>query len=285
LRCFSRRDRKRRGPIAFDLLVGGIAVSLAVVALPARAADSVAEKPLASNDPWIISIGGMATVSPRWDGSSRYGLGGMPSISFRRASERESFSAPDDNFDITFFTGKRFAIGPVASLRSGRSSEGGRLNGLDTYPWTVEVGAFAEFWPIEDQLRLRGELRHGLRNNDGFSADLMADYVQNYGALTLSGGPRLVLADDKVMGIKYGVSPEAAIRNGTVAAYDPKGGIASVCLSVAQSYVWSKEWTTTLYERFDYLVGDAANSPIVKDLGSRNQFTFGIGATYSFTVD
>ncbi|WP_326893320.1 MipA/OmpV family protein [Mesorhizobium sp.] len=251
----------------------------------AQAADSLGEKPIASNDPWIISVGGMMTVSPKWDGSSRYSLGGMPSISFRRASEPETFSAPDDNFDITFFTGKRFAIGPVASLRPGRSSEGGRLEGLDSYPWTVEAGVFAEFWPIEDQLRLRGELRHGLRSNDGFSADLGADYVQNYGQLTLSGGPRMVLADDHVMNLKYGISPEAALRNGTVAAFDPKGGIVSVGLSAAQSYVWSKEWTTTLYQRFDYMVGDAADSPIVKDLGSRNQFTFGVGATYSFTAE
>lgn len=262
----------------------GVAVSVASLD-SARAADSLDEKPIASNDPWIVSVGGMMTVSPKWDGSSRYGLGGMPSISFRRASEPETFSAPDDNFDITFFTGKRFAIGPVASLRPGRSSEGGRLEGLDTYPWTVEAGVFAEFWPIEDQLRLRGELRHGLRSNDGFSADIMADYVQNYGQLTLSGGPRLVLADDHVMDLKYGVSPEAALRNGTLAAFDPKGGVVSVGLSAAQSYVWSKEWTTTLYQRFDYMVGDAADSPIVKDLGSRNQFTFGVGATYSFTVE
>lgn len=251
----------------------------------ARAAENLDEKPIASNDPWIISVGGMMTVSPKWDGSSRYGLSGMPSISFRRSSEPETFSAPDDNFDITFFTGKHFAIGPVASLRPGRSNEGGRLEGFDTYPWTVEAGVFAEFWPIEDRLRLRGELRHGLRSNDGFSADIMVDYVQNYGQLTLSGGPRLVLADDNVMNVKYGVSPEAAIRNGSVAAFDPKGGIASVGLSAAQSYIWSKEWTTTLYQRFDYMVGDAADSPIVKDLGSRNQFTFGVGATYSFTAE
>ncbi|WP_260855531.1 hypothetical protein [Mesorhizobium amorphae] len=100
----------------------------------AQAADSLGEKPIASNDPWIISVGGMMTVSPKWDGSSRYSLGGMPSISFRRASEPETFSAPDDNFDITFFTGKRFAIGPVASLRPGRSSEGGRLEGSTAIP-------------------------------------------------------------------------------------------------------------------------------------------------------
>ena len=282
LRCFFRSGRRQSGLFVSALLAAGVS---AAALNPAQAADDLAEKPIASNDPWIISVGGMMTVGPKWDGSSRYGISGMPSISFRRASEPETFSAPDDNFDITFFTGKRFAIGPVASLRPGRSSEGGRLEGLDTYPWTVEAGVFAEFWPIEDQLRLRGELRHGLRSHDGFSADLGADFVQNYGQLTLSGGPRFVLADDHVMNLKYGVSPEAALRNGSVAAFDPKGGLVSVGLSAAQSYVWSKEWTTTLYQRFDYMVGDAADSPIVKDLGSRNQFTFGVGATYSFTAE
>lgn len=284
---FALHRSLKRNPFPTGVLaaIAGL-LAASVFNLPLLAAD-IAEKQPASTatDPWIVSIGAMGTWGPRWDGASTSGPGGMPSFSFRRASEPEEFSAPDDNFDFTLFSNGRLRIGPVAALRSGRFEQGSGLAGIRNYPWTLEAGAFVEFWPIEQRLRLRAELRHGVRDNDGFVADLMADFVQPIGRLTLSGGPRLALADARVMGIKFGVSPVAALRNGTLPAYDPNGGVVSVGMAAAQSYTWSEEWTTTAYQRYDYLVGEAAHSPIVRRAGSRSQFTLGLGATYSFKVD
>ncbi len=50
-----------------------------------------------------------------------------------------------------------------------------------------------------------------------------------------------------------------------------------------QSCAWLKEWTTTLYQRFDYM--GKRHRQQLDCLGSRNQFTFGVGATYSFTTE
>jgi outer membrane protein len=38
------------------------------------------------------------------------------------------------------------------------------------------------------------------------------------------------------------------------------------------------------YARFERLVGDAAKSPIIRELGSRNQLSGGIGLNYTFTI-
>jgi MipA family protein len=84
------------------------------------------------------------------------------------------------------------------------------------------------------------------------------------------------------MNLVYGVSEAAAERNPYVTPFRADGGISSVGLSTAVSYDWTDAWRTTLYQRYDRLVDDAANSPITHQLGSHNQFTFGIGFDYSF---
>ena len=235
---------------------------------------------------WIVTVGAMATYGPEYDGSDKMSLGGMPSLSWRRAGEAPVFTAPDDSFGLTLYKTQAFRFGLAGSLRVGRSdSDDERLEGLDNYSWTVEGGVFAEYWPIANLLRTRVEVRHGFDDNDGFVADLGADLVGRYGRFTLSAGPRLSLADSNVMDLKYGVSPEAAARNGQVSAFSAGGGIESVGVSGAVSYALTDTVTTTLYGRYDRLMGDAADSPITKEFGSADQFTVGIGLTYSFNVN
>jgi outer membrane protein len=38
------------------------------------------------------------------------------------------------------------------------------------------------------------------------------------------------------------------------------------------------------YARYERLVGDAAKSPIVRDLGTRNQLSGGLGVSYTFIM-
>jgi len=65
-------------------------------------------------------------------------------------------------------------------------------------------------------------------------------------------------------------------------AYRAEGGAKSIGLAGAVSYEWSKQWTTTVYARYNRLVGSASQSPLVAALGSRNQFTLGAIVAYSF---
>jgi MltA-interacting protein MipA len=40
-----------------------------------------------------------------------------------------------------------------------------------------------------------------------------------------------------------------------------------------------------VFDRFDRLVGDAARSPVTRRFGTADQFTAGVGVTYSFRTD
>ena len=43
-------------------------------------------------------------------------------------------------------------------------------------------------------------------------------------------------------------------------------------------------WGMFGFARYERLVGDAARSPIVREFGSRNQLSAGIGLNYTFTI-
>ena len=257
-----------------------------MAASTARAADTTdLTSPVPASE-WIVTLGGSIALSPRYDGAPRYSVWGMPSISVRRADEAEGFSAPDDGLDFALISGERYAIGPVFTLRGGRyRSSNHDLNGLRDVPWTIESGVFAEYWPIKDRLRMRIEVRHGFRGRaDGFVGDLSVDWVERIGDFTISGGPRASLADSDYMDANFGVLPTEAALNRRVWAYDPGPGLKAVGFETAVAYRWSPTVSTTAFARYDRLVRDAAASPVVTRLGSRNQVTVGTEFTYSFAV-
>lgn len=253
-------------------------------AAPARAADPAV--PYLASEPasgWIVTLGGSAEFGPSYDGARKAGFSGMPSLSWRRAGEDAGFSAPDDGLDYALYETKRFSFGPVASFRAGRySGSDRRLFGLRDVPWTIEAGAFAEFWPIEERLRTRVEIRQGFHGHHGVVADLSADWVERFGAFTLSGGPRLSLGSTAFMRRNFGVTPGEALLNGWVSPFKAKGGARSAGVGAALDYQWSPVWTTGVYAKYERLLDSAGDSSIVRVLGQRDQATFGIRASYSF---
>jgi outer membrane protein len=235
---------------------------------------------------WIMSLGGTVAYGPKYPGAERYGFLGSPSISFRRPEDRIEFGAPEDSLGYALLDTPQLKFGPVANLRSGRyAGMDHRRRGLDRDPWALEAGAFVDVWPVPDVLRTRVEVRHGLREHDGLAVGLSADWVSKVDRFTLSMGPRLGVMDAGLAQLQFGVSPVASARNGLFSPYQARGGVQFVGLGAALSYDWSDQWRTTVFDRFDRLVGDAARSPITRRLGAADQFTAGVGVTYSFRTN
>ncbi|MGX1786425.1 MipA/OmpV family protein [Bosea sp. NPDC055332] len=284
----ARPEHLRFGLRRRPAVVAGV-IALTVLASGAALANDDDDK-RAVTDPtpakgWIITLGGSFEVGPKYDGSNSAGPSFMPSISWRRAGEPAGFSAPDDGLDFALYETDRFSVGVVGSYRAGRySGSNARLFGLRDVPWSIEAGAFAEYWLVPERLRTRIEVRQGFNGHHGVVADLSADWVERLGSFTFAVGPRLSLGSASFMRRQFGVLPYEATLNGTVAAYRPGGGAKSVGLASSVEYAWSPSFSTTLFARYDRLVGDAAKSPLVDTIGQRNQFSVGIGASYSFHV-
>jgi outer membrane scaffolding protein for murein synthesis (MipA/OmpV family) len=234
---------------------------------------------------WVVTLKGNAIFSPDYLGAKDYTLTPFPSLGIRRAGTPAAFAAPDDGIGIALLENQWFRFGPVARYRPGRYlDDDAKLFGLDKVPWTVEAGVFAEVWPTPN-LRGRVEVRHGFREDDGWVGDIAADLVLPYGNWTFSAGPRFAFGADTFMRTNFGVTPEEAALNPFIAApYKPSAGLFGAGVAAAATYQWNQNWSTTVQASWTRLVQDAAKSPIVKTLGSRDQFVVGLTAAYSFYV-
>jgi outer membrane protein len=77
------------------------------------------------------------------------------------------------------------------------------------------------------------------------------------------------------------VTQAESVRTG-LAAYRPGGGIQAVGATAGFIKQLDKRWGIYSYAKYDRLVGDAADSPVVRVHGSRDQFSGGLALTYTF---
>jgi outer membrane protein len=148
---------------------------------------------------------------------------------------------------------------------------------------TVEVGGFVQYQASES-IRLRGDLRKGIGGHDGLVGSFGADYVWRDGdKYVLSIGPRVLASDGRFQRAYFGVDNAAALATG-LPAYRPDGGVYAVAATSGLSYQFDSRFGLFGYARYERLVGDAADSPIIREYGSRNQLAGGLGLNYTFIV-
>ncbi|MPZ36458.1 MAG: MipA/OmpV family protein [Rhizobiales bacterium] len=233
---------------------------------------------------WTVTVGVEGKGIPAFEGASQYVIDPVPVFSLRRSDKTARFRSPRDGASIALINAGGFYFGPVGKFRQGRDeSESEELRGLGDVDWTLEVGLFAEYWP-SDWLRGRVEVRRGFHGHEGIVADFSADFVVPVmERWTISGGPRLTLADTDATAPYFGINAAQSAASG-LPAFDAKGGIYSVGAGLQARYQWSQQWAARSYVEYSRLMGDAGSSPLVTERGSANQVTFGLGVTYSFDI-
>ena len=261
--------------------VRGLAAAAICAGIMVAAPGPVRADSLFSGD-WSLSLGAAVFTAPDYEGGRRYLLRAAPIISLGRQGTITKFSSRNDNISLAFIDTGSFRAGATGKILFGRDgSDSPDLAGLDRVEWGAEAGGFAEFYPT-DWLRLRGEVRHGIRSHNGIVADFAADaFVDVTPTVRISGGPRLEIASGNYFDAYYGVTPAEAAASG-LTAYDPGGGIASYGIGGAVTWKTTDKLTTSLFGEYSRLAGPAADSSLVRERGSKNQFLLGVSASYRF---
>jgi outer membrane protein len=227
-----------------------------------------------------VGLGGQ--VRPQYIGADDYQLAPLWDIDIARGDHEFKFEAPDYSFGIPVVSTGAFSFGPAANLASSRknSDVGAPVGKVST---TIEAGAFANL-QVSKSIHLHGELLKGLGGHDGLVGQVGADQVWRDGdRYVFSIGPRLLFSDSRYQRAYFGVDPAVALVTG-LPAYRPSGGIHGVALASGLSYQFSQRFGMFGFARYERLVGDAAKSPIVRELGSRTQLSAGVGLNYTFTI-
>lgn len=252
--------------------------------LPACAAAVLASSPALAqdSDDYRVRVGLGAQLQPKFKGADDTEVAPLWELDIARGSNPFRFEAPDDGFAIPLISGKGFSAGPVAKFESSRknSDVGAPVGKVSA---TFEAGAFAQY-EVGEHFRLRGELLKGIGGHRGLVGALGADYIARDGdRYVFSVGPRLLFSDGRYQRAYFGVDAATAVATG-LPVYRPDGGLHAVALTSGLSYQFNPRFGMFGFGRYERLASDAGKSPIVRELGSRNQLSGGMGLSYTFTV-
>lgn len=233
----------------------------------------------------VITIGAGAQAYPKYPGADSLRLAPMPIFDLRRDGDPLTFEAADEGIGFGFLGHESpFDFGPAVQFQSKRKDRdvGAAVGNV---PFTVEAGGFVQAYAGRN-LRFRVEARRGVGGHDSWLGDVSADLIFSDPArkrTIFSIGPRLRLSDGRYNRTYFGVDPAASLRTG-LPVYRPSGGVRAVGAMAGLVHQLDYHWGISAYAGYDRLVGDAADSPIVRRFGSRGQPSAGIGLTYTFNV-
>jgi outer membrane protein len=266
--------------------VGLLSVLLAVgLVSSGQAADMWAPAAPSAASAWVITIGADARAIPRYPGSNAFGMTPIPYFDMARPGSQEKFHGPIDGLGFALFDNRVIAIGPVGSLIWQRKqSYSSSLNGLGNVNYTVNLGGFVDYWAMP-WLRARAEVMQGVGAGSGVTGRLFADAVLPVSpAMTWSVGARARYVTSGTESPYFSITQAQSLATG-YPVYHAGSGWQAVGAGTQLKYRFNPAWATYGFVEYEKLIGPTEDSPIVTGPGgSANQWTFGVGVTYSFTM-
>lgn len=231
---------------------------------------------------YTIRVGLGAQVTPEFPGSEDLRVSPYPTFGIRRTGDPIKFGAPGDSPGIAILSTSGFQAGPIVNFAPARKSKDVG-EPFEKVKATVEAGGFAQFYVLP-QLRVRGEVRKGIGGHKGVIGSVGADFIaRDKDNFIFSIGPRARFSNQRYQRAYFGVTPAEALASG-LPAYDPDGGFQAIGANTGIMYQFSYHWGVTGYARYDRLIKDPGKSPIVREIGSRDQFSAGLGLVYTFDI-
>lgn len=260
------------------------AVALASASSAALAADippAPVKAPVAVQQPYdlIIELGAGAQVRPDYPGAKNYEVWPTGFVTLHYL-ELPGFGVLKNARTVE----QGWSFGPSFNLQSKRkTSDYPELFGLNDIDMTFELGAKVGY--TFDWIRPWIAARYGLGGHSGIVGETGLDFIfRPSEVFQWSVGPRASFANRDYMETYFGITPAESALSGTLAAYSPGGGFKGVGAELNARYEFAPQWAVRgefIYER---LIGDAADSPIVQQVGSANQYTAKLGLTYMFNL-
>jgi outer membrane protein len=278
---------------ALAVFAPGIAAGADLPAQPSTSPAAATFTPAVPD--WIVTVGIEGRILPAWPGASdnKFGLTALPLFGVRKAGTPPDFNGPRDSFSFSIINIGTLKLGPAIALIGDRNARNYKeLYGLGSVGYAAQIGAFAEYWPVP-WLRLRGEVRQGIGGETGVTGNAFLDAVVPVDQWTFSAGPRLTVQSAAATSPYFSITPAQSAATATVAsttglaplpAYNAEGGLYSYGAGTQVLYRFDPQWEAHTFIEYERLTGSAADSPLVTQRGSPNQFTYGIGATYSFSM-
>jgi outer membrane protein len=260
---------------------------LLVLPAAARAQTAAEEAAPPPEDGWSGFVAVGPAVMPRFEGADEYRLVPFVIGTVRNGGVSVDFQGSRIRADLV--PDERLALGPLVNVRLGRDQDaGGRVGALDQIDAAVELGGFVG-------LRLGGNrLGQGQIQLD---LTAMADVSGTHGGALVTGSASYVALRSQRFSLAFdaqttwgdaaytrtyfGITPGESTRSG-LGAYRPGASLRDAGAGATFGYQFDRRWGVIGRIGWTYLLGDAADSPIVRDEGSRHQGVAGLALSYRF---
>jgi outer membrane protein len=230
---------------------------------------------------WTFEIGAGGMVGPKFEGSRSYRFSAFPN--FDIAYRDTVFISTEKGLGVNVFNMVGFQAGPLLKYKPARKEkDSGHLKGLGDVDGTFEGGGFISYNWMRF-IRSRLEVRNGIKGHEGLVIDWDAKatlpLMEN---LFITAGPRLSASNRVYNTAYFGVDGDQSGRSG-YRSHRAGAGLRRAGGEAVVTYRFSEALRLSTFFDYDRLLGDVADSPLVKGPGgSANQFAVGSTLTYSF---
>jgi outer membrane protein len=264
--------------------IGFFAVAVSLIIVNAASAQESAVN--IDNVPNVIGVAG--GIAPDYSGSVNYKFVAAPFVKYTFYGQMYGQLLATE-LKVNILDHPWLRLGPLVNYRFERDDvENSQVDRMKKIDSTAEAGAW-----IGVEFKAAGNPRQRFIA----SLDFMDDVgdVHNGWLITLSArywypisrpidvsiGVSSTYADDNFMQKYYGVTTGDSIRSG-LPVFSAGGGIRDVTVSPAIVYHLSQTWHLAAGVRYQALLSDAHDSPLVSGVGSSDQWLAGIGIAYTW---
>jgi len=191
---------------------------------------------------------------------------------------------------LNLLNDSNWRAGPLIKYRSARDSNvnNNTVSQMDKVDSAIEGGVFLQYkLPLSDvplhQMTFGGDVEGG---KNGTEAHLQAMYYQPF-SKTLIGniGVGMTYGNNKFMETYFGVTSAHDISLYPSLGgqpYNASSGVVGWNIPFGLSTFLNQNWLLSAGGRYERLVSDAKNSPVVDQSGNANQWIGGVGLAYVF---
>ncbi len=225
---------------------------------------------------WDLTVGAGAAMVPEFDGAEDYTIAPIPILELDWRNT--VFLSAERGLGWNAYKTRNFKIGPVGTYYLGSSDKPPGTNDVDP---GFQIGAFAEF--AFDHWKLDATVLQAVSgSSEGMRIGMGAAYgtrIEKDWRVILRLNTMFYNANE--MKTYFGINAREASDSG-LATYDPGMGFKDVGIDATVIYDVTKTWSIRGIGKLHYMLGEAADSPLVSEKGSDLQLSAGMGVAYHF---
>ncbi|WP_445682755.1 MipA/OmpV family protein [Radicibacter daui] len=267
-----------------------LALATAGTSLPGLAQQTTSSAPVARTEPdWHFTLGAAAVIAPTYEGSNSYKTSPWPvaeatwrdtlSIGTRDGVVLKVKPGTEDG-GLTFKAGLNYWFGRKEGADKDHGDALRGMGDIDGAP-VASIGFEYQLLPFFFEGNLSRDIGG---DRDGTSATGKVGYaLYNTERLHVRTDVSTTWADNNYMQSMFGVTAQqSASSERHYSQYTADSGLKDVSFGIGATYDLTDSFAVGANVGYKRLVDEAADSPLVKEGGSANQFVGGISAIYKF---